>query len=435
MNIDSLNINNVDYTLSAFNGTLICNQAVGSAKSVTFPIGYNFDGQLSFKVLFVNGHNCTNSTTYMTLNDKPIKVYSHGTLTNLPIHTMTENNTTVYKSLQANTILELYYDTSINAFVVVGNPIVYSSSSFVIYADGDYVYKQTTYTSTDTSNTDRKLLLGEKTYSSSCQGNVYVSTSCAITFNPSTGVLTAPMFCGGVSGNATTACNATCFANCTYAQACANIRSGLTSCTGTVTVSNSDSNTDIPIALCTGATAIGQSCGCSLTFNPSTGVLTTTTFCGSLNGTASNANKLENNTLAQVVTCARNGLSYTECNIHFNLISKYNNVASINIANLGSSAPSSCDSTKILGNALSCFGITSLNQASFGATGLTAHRPSDTYESDPIYLLYVHGTCWNTNTNVDYLINGATLCQKNKSGNWATCFDVGARLNIQVVYN
>ena len=40
-----------------------------------------------------------------------------------------------------------------------------------------------------------------------------------------------------------------------------------------------------------------------------------------------------------------------------------------------------------------------------------------------------------TNTNVDYLINGATLCQKNKSGNWATCFDVGARLNIQVVYN
>ena len=308
MNIDSLNINNVDYTLSAFNGTLICNQAVGSAKSVTFPIGYNFDGQLSFKVLFVNGHNCVNSTTYMTLNDKPIKVYSHGTLANLPIHTMTENNTTVYKSLQANTILELYYDTSINAFVVVGNPIVYSSSSFVIYADGDFVYKQTTYTNTTTNSSDRKVILGESSYTSSCQSNMYVSTKCNLTFNPSTGVLTAPTFCGGVSGNATTATNATCFAGCTYVQACSNIRSGLTSCTGTVTVSDSDSNADISIALCTGATTIGKSCGCSLTFNPSTSVLTTTTFCGSLNGCATDSAKLGGYTYSQICTNITNAL-------------------------------------------------------------------------------------------------------------------------------
>ena len=348
MNIDSLNINNVDYTLSAFNGTLICNQAVDSAKSVTFPIGYNFDGQLSFKVLFVNGHNCANSTDYMKLNDKLIKVYSHGTLTDLPIHTMTENNTTVYKSLQANTILELYYDTSIDAFVVVGNPIVYSSSSFVIYADGDFVYKQTTYTNTTTNSSDRKVILGESSYTSSCQSNMYVSTKCNLTFNPSTGVLTAPTFCGGVSGNATTATNATCFSGCTYADACTNIRNGLTSCTGTVTVSNSNSNTDTPIALCTGATAIGKSCGCSLTFNPSTGVLTTTTFCGC----ATDSAKLGGCTYAQV----RSGLatlSKTTCgNVTMTKIGN-------NIINLYMNDAKSSDIFELINSSLSVWGCPS----------------------------------------------------------------------------
>ena len=47
-----------------------------------------------------------------------------------------------------------------------------------------------------------------------------------------------------------------------------------TTCTGTVTVSDVSSNVAYPIALCTGATAIGRSTGCALTYDPSNGRLT-----------------------------------------------------------------------------------------------------------------------------------------------------------------
>lgn len=55
-----------------------------------------------------------------------------------------------------------------------------------------------------TANTNRQLLLGEASESNSC-GMVYVGNSCKATFNPGTGVLTAPTFCGSLSGTATSA--------------------------------------------------------------------------------------------------------------------------------------------------------------------------------------------------------------------------------------
>lgn len=68
-----------------------------------------------------------------------------------------------------------------------------------------------------------------------------------------------------------TPANATCFNGCTFAQACTAIRSGLTSCTGTVTVANSTSSSAVPIALCTGTTAMGRSTCKALTYIPTTG--------------------------------------------------------------------------------------------------------------------------------------------------------------------
>ena len=102
-------------------------------------------------------------------------------------------------------------------------------------------------------------------------------TTRTFTFCGSTGKMHGDV-CGALSGTAT---NATCFGGCTYAQACTNIRSGLTSCTGTVTISNkAAANADTPIALCTGATAVGKSTGCALTFNTCTGFLTAFFFNG-----------------------------------------------------------------------------------------------------------------------------------------------------------
>ena len=51
-----------------------------------------------------------------------------------------------------------------------------------------------------------------------------------------------------------------------------------TTCTGTVTVSDNNGSTALPIALCTGAKSIGKSSACSLTFTPSTGTLCVDVF-------------------------------------------------------------------------------------------------------------------------------------------------------------
>ena len=129
---------------------------------------------------------------------------------------------------------------------------------------------------------------------------------------------TSPSTCQGTITacyNAGYACNSTCFNGCTYAQACADIRSGLisdvainvycgttckctlskasslclgsnafnstafTTCTGTVTISDTSASTAIPLALCTGSTAVGKSASCSLTYTPSTGTLCVCSVC------------------------------------------------------------------------------------------------------------------------------------------------------------
>ena len=143
MYIDSINKNNTDCSLSAFGNLLICSNAISANKTVTFPNGYELDSNLSFKILFTNGHNCIDDSTHMTLSDGsnayPIVVNKDGTLIPLPIHTMDESGVTVYKSLQPNTILEMYYDSNYGtdgAFVIIGNPIVLSSDTYTIYANG-----------------------------------------------------------------------------------------------------------------------------------------------------------------------------------------------------------------------------------------------------------------------------------------------------------
>lgn len=136
MYIDSINKNSIDCTLSSFGKIIVCSNGINDLKSVTFPIGYNKDLNLTFKILFVYGHNCANAMSNMTLNGIPIVVNRNGTLIPLPIHAFGNE----FKSLQANTILEMYYTNTYNgnneAYIVVGNPVVLSSDNYTIYADG-----------------------------------------------------------------------------------------------------------------------------------------------------------------------------------------------------------------------------------------------------------------------------------------------------------
>lgn len=63
--------------------------------------------------------------------------------------------------------------------------------------------------------------------------------------------------------------------------------------TGMVTIANKAAvNANTPVALCTGATSLGRSTGCSLNFNTCTGALAAAMFCGSLCGTSTNSCKV-----------------------------------------------------------------------------------------------------------------------------------------------
>ena len=134
--IDSINNDSTDYAINSFANLLTASGRASDAKTVTFPNGYDVTegSTMTFRVLFPNGHT---GQSNMTLNGKAVVVNKHGTLIPLPYH----NISSTYKSLQANTVLEMYYTSNYNgnntpAFVIVGNPIVLSSNNYIIYADG-----------------------------------------------------------------------------------------------------------------------------------------------------------------------------------------------------------------------------------------------------------------------------------------------------------
>ena len=134
--IDSINNDSTDYAINSFANLLTASGSASGAKTVTFPNGYDVTegSTMTFRVLFPNGHT---GQSNMTLNGKVVVVNKYGTLIPLPYH----NISSTYKSLQANTVLEMYYTSNYDgnntpAFVIVGNPIVLSSNNYIIYADG-----------------------------------------------------------------------------------------------------------------------------------------------------------------------------------------------------------------------------------------------------------------------------------------------------------
>ena len=133
--VNSMKVNTTDYAMSGFNFCYVNNESNSVRnRTVTFPTGFNLDSNLTFKVVFTNGYTSTNTTNYLQINGKSVKVNVHGSLQNLPIHTLNNNGTTSYPCLQKYTALEMYYDGT--EYVVVGNPIVLSSDNYTVYANG-----------------------------------------------------------------------------------------------------------------------------------------------------------------------------------------------------------------------------------------------------------------------------------------------------------
>lgn len=151
MNVDRVivRVGNQDQNAvyKTFGAVFVASGTAGQSKTVVFPDGYNNDGNLAFKVVFPNGHNDGTNLDALTLNGIAVVVNQNGSLVPIPHHAMTESNATVYKVLQPNTVLELYYTADYDgnntpAFVVIGNPVVLSSADYTIYANGQIDNKE-----------------------------------------------------------------------------------------------------------------------------------------------------------------------------------------------------------------------------------------------------------------------------------------------------
>lgn len=89
----------------------------------------------SIKIMFTSDITGSNTSTVLSLTYNGtaynVKVGKNGSLSNF---VASEVSTGVYKYVQAYTTLELAFDGS--QFIIIGNPVVLSSTDYTIYADG-----------------------------------------------------------------------------------------------------------------------------------------------------------------------------------------------------------------------------------------------------------------------------------------------------------
>lgn len=144
--VNVINKQDDNNVLSGFGTVIINTDAIEADKELLVPYGYELDSEIALKVAFINGHNCVDASTPLTVKIKyadgsyieesgnpkeiAVKVNQYGTLVNLPIH----NISSTYKCLDPNTVLEMYYNGT--DFVVIGNPTVLASDNYEIKANG-----------------------------------------------------------------------------------------------------------------------------------------------------------------------------------------------------------------------------------------------------------------------------------------------------------
>jgi hypothetical protein len=109
------------------------------------------------------------------------------------------------------------------------------------------------------------------TFVDGATGSQGIETDTGLTYNPSSGILTTTQVTGALSGNATSATTAA------------------TATEVTVSANNSTDETVYPVFVdgATGTQGVESDTG--LTYNPNSGILTTTTFTGGLSGNATSA--------------------------------------------------------------------------------------------------------------------------------------------------
>jgi hypothetical protein len=137
----------------------------------------------AIKVMFtadISDTNATGGITPLTITYNsisiPVKANKNGALVDVLAK---EVQTNIWKYLQAYTTLELVYQSDYDgqgnpAFIIVGNPIVLSSTDYTIYADGLIDYKKY---STSEVNTGKKWIDGKPIYRKVFDCNISVTTT------------------------------------------------------------------------------------------------------------------------------------------------------------------------------------------------------------------------------------------------------------------
>lgn len=96
---------------------------------------------LYIKVIFTSAISASDTVTPLEINyngdSVPVKVIKAGVASDILAH---EISSGVYSYLQAMVNFEMVYSSAETAFILVGNPIVLSSTDYTIYADGQIVY-------------------------------------------------------------------------------------------------------------------------------------------------------------------------------------------------------------------------------------------------------------------------------------------------------
>ena len=133
---------------------------------------------LYIKVIFTSAISASDTVTPLEItyngDSVPVKVMKSGVASDIFAH---EISSGVYSYLQAMTSFEMVYDDTNSYFVIIGNPIVLSSTDYTIYADG--CFEQLKY-STSEVWTGKYWLDGKKIYQKTVENinpGTYVSIS------------------------------------------------------------------------------------------------------------------------------------------------------------------------------------------------------------------------------------------------------------------
>jgi len=130
---DSANSKTAKINGSNLSNSILSNLVTISASSTTVS-GLPIKRGSCVKILFTSAITGSDTSTAMAITYNgtsiPVKVGKQGSLSNFVAHEINS----AYYYLQAYTTLELIFDGT--QFIIVGNPVVLSSSDYTIYADG-----------------------------------------------------------------------------------------------------------------------------------------------------------------------------------------------------------------------------------------------------------------------------------------------------------